>query len=48
MIFFGVVSAQTRPPSNFLERQQAEAFIAELEEDEPEPAALLRVEGIEL
>jgi hypothetical protein len=32
----------------FPEQEQAEAFIAEVEADEPETAALLRVEPIEL
>ena len=31
----------------FLERERAEAFIADVEQDEPETAALLRVEAIE-
>jgi hypothetical protein len=32
----------------FLERERAEEFIAEVEQDEPETAALLRVEPVEL
>jgi hypothetical protein len=32
----------------FLDREQAEAFIAEVEQDEPETAALLSVVAVEL
>jgi hypothetical protein len=49
MLFFGVVSSQTEKALElFLERERAEAFIAEVEKDEPETAALLRVEPVEL
>jgi hypothetical protein len=49
VIFFGVVSSQTEKALElFLERERAEAFIAEVEQDEPETAALLRVEPVEL
>jgi len=49
MLFFGVVSEQTEVAFEFfLERERAEAFIAEVEKDEPETAALLRVEPVEL
>jgi hypothetical protein len=48
MLFFGVVSEQTEVAFEFfLEQERAEAFVAEVEADEPEPAALLRVEAIE-
>jgi hypothetical protein len=48
VIFFGVVSSQTEKALElFLERAQAEAFIAEVEQDEPETAALLRVEPVD-
>ena len=48
MIFFGVVSSKTESIVElFLERAQAEAFIAEVEQDEPETAALLNIETIE-
>lgn len=47
MRFFGVVSADTEQVVEFFpDRDQAEAFIAEVEEDEPETAALLRVEQV--
>jgi hypothetical protein len=47
--FYAVVSAQTETALElFLEREQAEAFIAEVEADEPETAAGLRVEPVEL
>jgi hypothetical protein len=49
MIFHGVVSFETESVTEFfLEREQAEGFIAEVEEDEPETAERLRVEPIEL
>jgi hypothetical protein len=48
VLVYGVVSAETEQAVElFLEREQAEAFIAEVEQDEPETAALLRVETIE-
>jgi Tic22-like family len=44
-----VISAQTEKAIElFLERERAEAFIAEIEHDEPRLAALLRVEPVEL
>jgi hypothetical protein len=46
---FGVVSSLSETAFElFLERERAEAFIAEVEDDEPETAALLRVELVEL
>lgn len=49
MLFHGVVSAQTEEALElFLDREQAEAFITEVEQDEPETAAKLRVEAVEL
>ena len=49
MFFNGVVSSQSEEALElFLEREQAEAFIAEVEEDEPETAAGLPVELVEL
>lgn len=49
MLVFGVVDSQTETALElFLERERAEAFIAEVEADEPETAALLRVEQVEL
>jgi hypothetical protein len=48
VLFYGVVSAQTEKAIElFLERDQAEAFIAEVAEDEPELAALLSVRVLE-
>jgi hypothetical protein len=45
---YGVVSAQTEKALElFLEREQAEAFIAEVERDEPGLAAELSLEEIE-
>jgi hypothetical protein len=45
----GVVSSQTETAFElFLERERAEAFVAEVEKDEPETAAGLTVEPIEL
>jgi hypothetical protein len=47
--FYGVVSSQTETALElFLEREHAEEFVAEVAEDEPETAALLRVEAVEL
>ena len=49
MILFGVVSSQTEDARElFLEREQAEAFIAEVEQDDPETAAEQRVGLVEL
>jgi hypothetical protein len=49
VLVYGVVSSQTEKAIELLPtREQAEAFIAEVEADEPELAALLRVEAIEL
>jgi hypothetical protein len=49
MHFYGVVSIETETAFElFPEREQAEAFIAEVQEDEPETTALLRVEAVEL
>ena len=46
--FYGVVSSQTETALElFLEREQAEAFIAEVDPDEPETAALLSVMALE-
>jgi hypothetical protein len=48
VLFYGVVSAQTEKAfAFFLEEEQAEAFIAEVEGDEPELAALLSVATVE-
>jgi hypothetical protein len=48
MLVFGVVSSQTDTALElFLEPVLAEAFIAEVEGDEPDTAALLRVEPVE-
>lgn len=48
MTFYGVGSSQTETALElFLEREQAEAFIAEVEADEPETAAGLTVEPVE-
>ena len=48
MRFFGVVSSQTEVALElFVERERAEAFVVEVEADEPETAALLRVEAVE-
>jgi hypothetical protein len=47
--FYGVVSSQTETALElFLEREQAEAFIAEVEEDQPELADELCIEEISL
>ena len=49
MLFFGVVSSQTETAFElFLERERAEEFIAKVVQDEPETAALLRIEPVEL
>jgi hypothetical protein len=49
MHFYGVVSLNTESVVEFfLEREQADAFVADVESDEPETAAGLRVERIEL
>jgi hypothetical protein len=49
MRFFGVLSTETESVVEFfLEREKAEAFVAEVESDEPETAVRLRVEPIEL
>lgn len=49
MRFFGVVSSLSKTAFElFPPVERAEAFIAEVEEDEPETAALLRAEPIEL
>jgi len=48
LLFYGVVNKETESVVEFfLEREQAEAFIAEVEQDEPEMAALMRIEEIE-
>ena len=45
MLFYGVVSAETEEALElFLDREQAEAFIAEVEPDEPETAAAWQIE----
>jgi hypothetical protein len=49
VLFYGVVSAQTEKVVEFfLEREGAEVMIAEVREDEPVLAEVLRVEAIEL
>jgi hypothetical protein len=49
VLVFGVISAMTEKSVDLLlTREEAEAFITEVEGDEPELAALLRVEEIEL
>jgi len=46
--FYGVLSANTEQAVDlFRDREQAEAFIAEVEQDEPETAALLSVVALE-
>ena len=48
MLVYSVVSKLTEKAVElFSEREQAEAFIVEVERDEPETAALLRIEPIE-
>jgi hypothetical protein len=44
----GVWLWRPKLPLSFLERGQADAFIAEIEQDEPETAVGLRVEPVEL
>jgi hypothetical protein len=49
LLLHGVVSSRTETAFElFLEREQAEAFVAEVEQDEPETAATLSVEAVEL
>ena len=49
VLVFGVISAMTEKSVDLLlTREEAEAFITEVEGDEPDLAALLRVEEIEL
>jgi hypothetical protein len=49
VLFYGVVSAQSEKVVEFfLEREEAEAMIDEVREDEPMLADELRVEAIEL
>jgi hypothetical protein len=49
VLAYAVVSAVTAKAVDlFLEREQAEAFIVEVEQDEPGTAALLSIEPIEL
>jgi hypothetical protein len=49
MLFYGVVSLTTESVVEFfLEREQGERFVAEVESDEPDTAAELRIEVIEL
>jgi hypothetical protein len=49
VLFYGVVSAQTRKVVEFfLEREAAGAMIREVREDEPVLSDELRVEAIEL
>jgi hypothetical protein len=49
MRVYGVVSEQARETVElFVELDDAEAFVAEVETDDPELAALLHVEAIEL
>jgi hypothetical protein len=49
LLVYGVVSAETEQVVElFRDREQAEAFIAEVEQDEPETVALLRVEPVEV
>jgi hypothetical protein len=48
MLFYGVVSAAIEKVIEFFpDREQAEAFIAEVAEDDPEMAALLSVTALE-
>ena len=47
--FYGVVSEQdVETVEIFAQREDAERFVAEVEDDDPELAALLRVEELEL
>jgi hypothetical protein len=49
VLVYGVVGAQTEKAVELYPTlEQAESFIADVEADEPELAALLRVEEIEL
>lgn len=49
MFFYGGVSAETESVVEFfLERELAEAMIAEVREDEAATAAVLRIEALEL
>jgi hypothetical protein len=49
MLFHGVVSVESeRVVQFFLEHEQAEAFIADVEQDEPETATQLRIERVRL
>jgi hypothetical protein len=48
MLVYGVVSAETeRVVEFFADRQQAEAFIADVDGNEPELAAELRIEAVD-
>jgi hypothetical protein len=48
VLVYGVISANTgQAVELFRDREQAEAFIAEVEQDEPETAALLSVVALE-
>jgi hypothetical protein len=49
VLVYAVISAVTEKSVGLLPtREEAEAFIAEVEADEPQLAALLRVEKVEL
>jgi hypothetical protein len=49
MIFYGVISVETESAVElFVRREDAEAMIAEVREDEPELAEGLRIEAIDL
>jgi hypothetical protein len=49
MLVYGVISAVSEKSVDLcLTREEPEAFIAEVESDEPKLAAVLRVEEIEL
>jgi hypothetical protein len=49
LLFYAVVNNQLESVVEFFPtREQAEQFIAEVEQDEPETATLLRVEAVEL
>jgi hypothetical protein len=48
VVIYGVISAVIEKPVDLVpRREEAEAFIAEVEADDPELAAQLRVERIE-
>jgi hypothetical protein len=48
VVIYGVISAVIEKPVDLVpRREEAEAFIAEVEADDPELAAQLRVEKIE-